>query len=539
MGHSLVHQCGNNVPVVYPDKSSLILIAPPQYWPTYWVAKNRLEPSYFKARKLSNRLSDDVVHKALEQNKQISHSRPWEHDTDDLRDLLSDLIYHERIKVYIMDRVFYERILKTPDSHLSVNCRTAIAQINSGDNSLESQRRELVMELSQILVYRRKDKLRKDDIYWSEDWFTRGLIVTGSVMVSFGDSVIALAKLGKSIAVGLYDSQMYYAKSLYKLSQGEFEAVQKDVARLIGGAIEDTNALEAKIKAGYDILEPILADEPSRQVLYDFLREYVDSTPEVASASFKVEITLEVILIIGTLGSATTVVAARMAHRVGQFTVRALKYIVELSKALRRFNKRRIIEAPPPVSKLPPPKGKSGGGAASSTATKTPEQINDDIIKQVGDEEFTNRPDLPKVNVPDTYVQESPIDFDHVLKSDYNKKGKPTGGHTLLYGDVRIVPGTESVSDVAGVYKATIQVPDLANPGQWITKTSSKSTNTMFPKAWDETRIKTEVDAAWKNPNKIIQGDKWISVTPSGVKVEGWTSPRVTAYPIYQTPKIL
>jgi hypothetical protein len=63
------------------------------------------------------------------------------------------------------------------------------------------------------------------------------------------------------------------------------------------------------------------------------------------------------------------------------------------------------------------------------------------------------------------------------LKADYTKKGKPTGGHTLLYGDVRIVPGTESAPDVAGVYKATIQVPDPANPGQWMTKTSNKSTN--------------------------------------------------------------
>lgn len=139
--------------------------------------------------------------------------------------------------------------------------------------------------------------------------------------------------------------------------------------------------------------------------------------------------------------------------------------------------------------------------------------------------------------VPNKYVQQSPIDFDHVLKADYTKNGKPTGGHTLLYGDVRIVPGTESVPDVAGVYKATIQVPDPANPGQWITKTSNNSTNTMFPEDWDEIRVKTEVDAAWNNPNKIVQGDKWISVTPSGVKVEGWISPRATVYPVYQAPK--
>ena len=135
-------------------------------------------------------------------------------------------------------------------------------------------------------------------------------------------------------------------------------------------------------------------------------------------------------------------------------------------------------------------------------------------------------------SVLNKYVQQSPIDFDHVLKADYTKKGKPTGGHTLLYGDVRIISGTESVLDAAGVYKATIQVPDPKNLGQWITKTRNNSTNTMFPKDWDEIRVKTEVDAAWNDPNKIVQGDKWISITPSGVKVEGWIAPKTTVYPV-------
>ena len=136
----------------------------------------------------------------------------------------------------------------------------------------------------------------------------------------------------------------------------------------------------------------------------------------------------------------------------------------------------------------------------------------------------------------ENYVQQSPIEFDHVIKADYTSEGKPSGGHSLVHGDVRIVPGTESAPDVAGVYKATIQVPDPENTGQWITKTSNNSTNTMFPKSWDEAKIKMEVDAAWNDPNKIIQGDKWMSVTPSGVKVEGWISPRATVYPVYQDP---
>jgi len=66
-----------------------------------------------------------------------------------------------------------------------------------------------------------------------------------------------------------------------------------------------------------------------------------------------------------------------------------------------------------------------------------------------------------------------------------------------------------------------------------ITKTSNNSTNMMFPKDWDENRIKKEVDAAWNDLNKLVQADKWILVTLSGVKVEGWILPRTTVYPVY------
>jgi len=131
-------------------------------------------------------------------------------------------------------------------------------------------------------------------------------------------------------------------------------------------------------------------------------------------------------------------------------------------------------------------------------------------------------------------AQGSPIDYDHIIGADYTKAGRPTGGHTLLNGDVKIVPGTESIPDAFGVYKATIQVPDPRNPGQWITKTSNGAMNTMFPKDWDEMRIKSEVDAAWNSPHKVVTGSRWRSVTPSGVRVEGFTTPRVTVYPVYR-----
>jgi hypothetical protein len=126
----------------------------------------------------------------------------------------------------------------------------------------------------------------------------------------------------------------------------------------------------------------------------------------------------------------------------------------------------------------------------------------------------------------------SPIDYDHVIGADYNKNGQPTGGHSLLKNDVRIVPGTETAPDPYGVYRAAVQMPDPNNAGAWITK--SASVNTMFPKNWTEAQIKAEVDAAWNSPNKVVSGTKWQSVTPSGVKVSGYTTPRTTVFPIYQ-----
>jgi|Laugresp1bdmlbsn_1035097.scaffolds.fasta_scaffold02431_4 hypothetical protein len=131
----------------------------------------------------------------------------------------------------------------------------------------------------------------------------------------------------------------------------------------------------------------------------------------------------------------------------------------------------------------------------------------------------------------------SPIDMEHILGADFNRRtGVPTGGHTLLNGDVRVIPGSESAPDPTGVYRAQVQMADPTRPGQWLTKTDRNGSpmyNTMFPKSWNAERVTSELDAAWNSPTKTIRGDKWSALTPSGVRVEGYTAPRVTAYPVY------
>jgi hypothetical protein len=132
---------------------------------------------------------------------------------------------------------------------------------------------------------------------------------------------------------------------------------------------------------------------------------------------------------------------------------------------------------------------------------------------------------------------DSPIDFKHIIGADYKRHtGEPTGGHTLLNGDVRVIEGTASAPDASGVYRAQVQMVDPQRAGQWITKTDRNGNpmpNTMFPKDWSAEQVVSEVNAAWNSPTKTIRGDKWSALTPSGVRVEGYLEPRVTAYPVY------
>ena len=138
------------------------------------------------------------------------------------------------------------------------------------------------------------------------------------------------------------------------------------------------------------------------------------------------------------------------------------------------------------------------------------------------------------VALPDS---NSPIDFKHIIGADYKRhSGEPTGGHTLLNGDVRVIEGTASAPDATGVYRAQVQMVDPQRAGQWITKTDRNGNpmpNTMFPKDWTAEQVVSEVNAAWFSPTKTIRGDKWSALTPSGVRVEGYLEPRVTAYPVY------
>lgn len=126
------------------------------------------------------------------------------------------------------------------------------------------------------------------------------------------------------------------------------------------------------------------------------------------------------------------------------------------------------------------------------------------------------------------------IDYDHVIGGDENSQGKVTGGHSLLRGDVRIV---KKIGNPAknGVYRASIEVKK--KDGTWQAKTSNGGVNTMFPENWDEARIIDEINSAWENRKDLKGRDNnmWQGISKSGVLIRGYKSPRITAYPVYES----
>ena len=88
------------------------------------------------------------------------------------------------------------------------------------------------------------------------------------------------------------------------------------------------------------------------------------------------------------------------------------------------------------------------------------------------------------------------------------------GGHSAL-GNIRVDRILYTYPN--GVYLAQISAFD-SETNQYIAKTNNNGETLMFPQTWTADRIKVEINSAYMNSN-------------SGVRVEGYTYPVVTAFP--------
>ncbi|KUP33860.1 hypothetical protein AU385_10810 [Bacillus halotolerans] len=84
----------------------------------------------------------------------------------------------------------------------------------------------------------------------------------------------------------------------------------------------------------------------------------------------------------------------------------------------------------------------------------------------------------------------------------------------------RIIPGTEEVPNINGVYRAKVEVKGVK-------------------KVWDRVKVYNTISEAYKN-KKQIRDNKYIGKTSSGIDVEMYLNKDgsiATAYPLYKKPK--
>ena len=63
--------------------------------------------------------------------------------------------------------------------------------------------------------------------------------------------------------------------------------------------------------------------------------------------------------------------------------------------------------------------------------------------------------------------------------------------------------------------------------------------NTMVPDSWCASRIQSEVDSAWAAREIHPDGtpNKWQGLSQSGVLINGFDLPKITAYPAFNQNK--
>ncbi|WP_223697569.1 EndoU domain-containing protein [Bacillus wiedmannii] len=77
----------------------------------------------------------------------------------------------------------------------------------------------------------------------------------------------------------------------------------------------------------------------------------------------------------------------------------------------------------------------------------------------------------------------------HIYHEEINKRGKAVGYHHENVMDGKIIPGTESVPDKNGVYRAKIEIDGVLKGPK----------STFFPREWTPQQVIDAVNEAFHN----------------------------------------
>ena len=395
-------------------------------------------------------------------------------------------------------------------------------------DQLTELREQLRIALKQMVTeVASRSRLLEQELQ-AQNYLDQKLIFTGAFLAGLYEAGKSVVVLASDAMVALDKASTQFKRALFQAIQTQStEHLQKGFLRVMQEASEAKQTME-EVSERIELLHD---DDQTWQMLTDFPGRYWSNLHSTDKAKLAGSLSFDMLLAFLTLGAG---VAASVLSKSRYFkkAIDSLDGILKILKKKQRTSKHSSKEqtsagggaASTPSEVVE----KAGGGGLSAKESKKKAESDEVVIankKSLGlnkNEKATR--DVSNVTVP--------IDFDgHILSGEVKPNGSVVGGHSTANNKVRVVPGTQSQPNAQGVYTAQIEVPDPTNPGQFLRKTNNGGMSTMFPDTWTADRVKVEVDAAFKN--KVVTGNKWKGVTPSGVAVEGWLIPKTTVYPIY------
>ncbi|WP_034323298.1 T7SS effector LXG polymorphic toxin [Bacillus zhangzhouensis] len=114
----------------------------------------------------------------------------------------------------------------------------------------------------------------------------------------------------------------------------------------------------------------------------------------------------------------------------------------------------------------------------------------------------------------------------HIYHGEINKRGKAVGYHHESMQGGKVIPGSESLPDKNGIYRAKVEIDGVEK----VAKSS------FFPKEWNRVDVLKAIDEAYQNKQQIGP-NKFKGVTSSGMKIEMYLNKDgsiATAYPLYK-----
>ena len=347
-------------PLVFISGNSLYVFAGKTFKPTFVLALHRELFQESHATQFIRKMNYRQLHDILIRFSPDKIS-PLHNQTEaQLQKILIVLISSERIKVYQLTNSRYRNWFGNIDNFIIRDQNMIDTIIHRKTSDIEQSRYDLQVELNKILGARWSEKIRMDDIYWSEPWYTRALIVTGKTMLNVYEGIEGLFKLGAMIIEATGDVINFQLKLAGHMADGEFEKAKKqleDQGIKIANSVEE---MKTQIEEGYAIIEPIMNDPESRDIVMDYLSQYVDSMPIVDKGAAALTIPFDVLLALVTAGAGAAVAGSQVVRHAGQFTGKAIELLVGLSKALTKVK----------LNKKVPSKKKSIGGVSNNTIAR-------------------------------------------------------------------------------------------------------------------------------------------------------------------------